>query len=188
MYSKTIHDVTNSDKVIDSLIENEFIYTIPIEKVLRAVNSKLFACHLRSTNFNFVSPCVISTVLECLKLRPGYKLLNIGAENGYFSSIAGLLLGKLEPNRYFEITYCLYEYLYCFFFLGSNGVNHGIEIDKLLVEIAEKKINNFKLHSAAIDYNIFCEPVIIHGIFKSINAYCMNKYLCLLCFQFRECV
>lgn len=102
MHPRTLR-INYSDKVINSLIETEFIYTSTVEKVLRVVNSKLFACNLRSTLFNFVSPCVTSTVLECLEMRPGLKLLNIGSENGYFSTMAGLLLGKLKTNMYFHI-------------------------------------------------------------------------------------
>jgi len=63
------------------------------------------------------------------------------------------------------------------FNLGITGVNHGIEINKLLIDLAYQKMEEFKLNAAAIDYFNFCEPVFIHGsISGSVKLYLICEY------------
>lgn len=49
-----------------------------------------------------------------------------------------------------------------------NGVNHGIEINPVVVDRAYQKLEEFISSAAAIDYYDFCEPVFIQGILKNI--------------------
>lgn len=63
------------------------------------------------------------------------------------------------------------------FFIGVNGVNHGIEIHNSLIDIAYTKLEEFKQNAAAIDYFEFCEPIFIEGIIHFIHINCISTYL-----------
>ena len=107
-FRSVIRQKYSNDQNINFLVDQKYICTSTVEKIIRAVNSNDVACdsHLRSTEFMYKSLCISSTVLECLELYPGLKFLNIGSENGYFNTLAGLLLGKLKSImsiRYFQI-------------------------------------------------------------------------------------
>ncbi|XP_016661724.1 protein-L-isoaspartate O-methyltransferase domain-containing protein 1-like isoform X2 [Acyrthosiphon pisum] len=148
-FESTNRTYNSNDELINALIKRECIHSINVEKVLRSVDRALYY-----TNDNeedpygdvdwqlgdvyLYSPSDYATVLECLDLHNGHKFLNIGSGIGYFSTLAGLLL-------------------------GVNGVNHGIEINGSLIDIAYQKLEVFKRNSAAIDYFEFCEPVFIKG-------------------------
>ncbi|XP_060857352.1 protein-L-isoaspartate O-methyltransferase domain-containing protein 2-like [Metopolophium dirhodum] len=139
----------SNDELINALIERECIHSINVEKVFRSVDRGLYYTNdnklnaYRDTDWQsgdvyLSAPSAYATVLECLDIHKGHKFLNIGSGIGYFSTLAGLLL-------------------------GVNGVNHGIEIHSYLIDIAYQKLKVFKQNSAAIDYFEFCEPVFIKG-------------------------
>ncbi|CAH1736527.1 unnamed protein product [Aphis gossypii] len=148
-FISTSHNDNSNDELINSLIRREYIHTINVEKAFRCVDrgfyytsgSKQIAYRdnaWQSDKIHLSAPSVYATVLECLDLHKGHAFLNIGSGVGYFSTLAGLLL-------------------------GVNGVNHGIEIHKSLIDIAYTKLDEFKQNAAAIDYFEFCEPVFIEG-------------------------
>ncbi|VVC36174.1 S-adenosyl-L-methionine-dependent methyltransferase [Cinara cedri] len=139
----------SNDELINSLIKNEYIHTIKVEKAFRSVDRGFYYndeekhhayrdSAWQSEAMHLSAPCVYATVLECLELCSGHKFLNIGSGIGYFSTVAGFLLGR-------------------------NGVNHGIEINKTLIDFAHEKAAEFKLNAAAIDYHDLCEPIFIQG-------------------------
>uniref|UniRef100_A0A2S2P9Q9 Protein-L-isoaspartate O-methyltransferase domain-containing protein 1 n=1 Tax=Schizaphis graminum TaxID=13262 RepID=A0A2S2P9Q9_SCHGA len=139
----------SNDELINTLIKREYIHTINVEKAFRSVDRGLYYTSDNKQNayrdtawqydkIHLSAPSVYATVLECLDLHKGHKFLNIGSGVGYFSTLAGLLL-------------------------GVNGVNHGIEIHNSLIDIAYTKLEEFKQNAAAIDYFEFCEPIFIEG-------------------------
>ncbi|KAF0756699.1 protein-L-isoaspartate O-methyltransferase domain-containing protein 1-like, partial [Aphis craccivora] len=146
-FISTSHNDNSNDELINSLIRREYIHTINVEKAFRCVDrgfyytsgSKQIAYRdnaWQSDKIHLSAPSVYATALECLDLQKGHTFLNIGSGVGYLSTVAGLLL-------------------------GVNGVNHGIEIHKSLIDIAYTKLDEFKQNAAAIDYFEFCEPVFI---------------------------
>lgn len=66
------------------------------------------------------------------------SFLNIGSGTGYFSTMAGFLI-------------------------GPYGINHGIEIYQENIEYACDKLESFKAHSEWYDPVEFCDPVFLHG-------------------------
>ena len=50
-----------------------------------------------------------------------------------------------------------------FFYVGSYGVNHGIEIHEDVLNYSTNKLNEFILTSSAIDEYEFCEPKFVNG-------------------------
>ncbi|XP_022164021.1 protein-L-isoaspartate O-methyltransferase domain-containing protein 2-like [Myzus persicae] len=138
-----------NDELVNTLIKREYIHSTIVEKVFRCVDRGLYHTDdnklnvyrdsaWQSGDIHLSAPSVYATVLECLDLHKGEKFLNIGSGIGYFSTIAGLLL-------------------------GVNGVNHGIEVRAPSINIAYQKLEEFRLKSAAIDYFEFCEPLFIEG-------------------------
>ena len=47
----------------------------------------------RHGNIHLSAPCIYTRAMESLYLEKGLSLLNIGSGTGYFSTMAGLLLG-----------------------------------------------------------------------------------------------
>lgn len=101
------YNSTSNDELINSLIKRDFIHTMDAEKVFRSVDRGLYFTNdvkrdayrdsaWQSDKIHLSAPCVYATVLEYLELKPGNKFLNIGSGIGYFSTVAGLLLGKLR--------------------------------------------------------------------------------------------
>lgn len=99
------HNNRTNDALVNNLIKRDFIQTMDVEKVFRCVDRGFFFTEQRnayrdsawqSDKVHLSAPCVYATVLECLELKPGNKFLNIGSGIGYFSTLAGLLLGKLK--------------------------------------------------------------------------------------------
>ncbi|XP_050435906.1 uncharacterized protein LOC126842794 [Adelges cooleyi] len=146
---QTVSQTRSNDELINMLVNRRFIRTIDVEKVLRSVDRGFYYTveHKRnayrdsawqSGKIHLSAPCIYAKAMECLALKPGNRFLNIGSGIGYFSTVAGLLL-------------------------GPNGVNHGIEIHESLIEHAYTKLEEFKLNAAAIDYHDFCEPIFIQG-------------------------
>lgn len=183
----------NNDELINSLIKRKFIRTMDVEKVFRSVDRGFYydedhkptAYRDSAWQMGLVhlsAPCIYAKVLECLTLRPGNKFLNIGSGIGYFSTVAGLLLGKILNikiswfigNNMHILFYCIWVFgnlIFFFFFVGNNGVNHGIEIHQSLIDKAYQKMEEFKLNSAAIDHHDFCEPIFIKGIYYFIEVF-----------------
>lgn len=144
----------NNDSIVDVLIDTGAIKSKAIEKVFRAVDrADYFLDEARESaynnmswkngNINISAPSVYCEVIERLDLSPGLSFLNLGSGTGYFSTIVGLLL-------------------------GTNGINHGIEIYGDVVEYANQKLEEFLKYSAALDEYEFCIPRFIQGaeIFK----------------------
>lgn len=50
-----------------------------------------------------------------------------------------------------------------YWFLGSNGINHGIEIHEDVLNYAVKRLDEFCLASPAVDEYEFCHPKFING-------------------------
>lgn len=139
----------NNDHLIDNLLEAEYIKTSLIERVFRAVDrAEYFLPEARNNayrdlawkngNLHISAPCIYSEVMEGLCLEPGLSFLNLGSGTGYLSTMAGLIL-------------------------GNYGVNHGIEYHSDVVQYANKKLDDFRKHSGAIDEFDFCEPKFIQG-------------------------
>lgn len=139
----------DNDNLIDNLREAEYIRTSCVERAFRAVDrADYFLPHARYTaykdlawrsgHFHISAPCIYSEVMERLCLEPGLSFLNLGSGTGYLSTMIGLIL-------------------------GSNGINHGIEIYDDVIEYAIKKLDDFKKYSGAIDEYDFCEPKFKQG-------------------------
>ncbi|KAJ8932456.1 hypothetical protein NQ314_014638 [Rhamnusium bicolor] len=137
----------NNDDLIDNLLEADYIKTSIIERVFRAVDrAEYFLPEARgnaykdlawkSGNLHLSAPCIYSEVMEGLCLEPGLSFLNLGSGTGYLSTMVGLIL-------------------------GSYGVNHGIEYHNDVVQYANKKLDDFKKYSGAIDEFDYCEPKFI---------------------------
>lgn len=104
LHTSYTHD--SNDELTNTMIRRRRIRTINVEKVFRCVDRGLYINNnekpnayrdsaLQSDNIHLSAPCIYATVLECLEIMPGNKFLNIGSGIGYFSTMAGLLLGKL---------------------------------------------------------------------------------------------
>jgi hypothetical protein len=52
----------------------------------------------------------------------------------------------------------------CYFFSGPYGTNHGIEIHEDVVNYANKKLEEFRKISPALDEYEFCEPKFVKGM------------------------
>lgn len=139
----------NNDELVDNLLEADYIKTSRIERVFRAVDrAEYFLPEGRSNAYNDLAwkcgnlhlsaPCIYSEVMEGLRLQTGLSFLNLGSGTGYLSTMVGLIL-------------------------GSNGINHGVELHKDVVQYANKKLEEFKKHSGAVDEFDFCEPKFIQG-------------------------
>lgn len=139
----------NNDELIDNLVEGGLIKSNQIERVFRCIDRGVFFLPdfkdkayrdlaWREGNIHISAPCVYTKVLENLELESNLSFLNIGSGTGYLSSMVGLIL-------------------------GSNGVNHNIEIHEELINYANSKINEFVKNSALFDEFDFCVPKFVHG-------------------------
>ncbi|KAL3274131.1 hypothetical protein HHI36_015545 [Cryptolaemus montrouzieri] len=146
----------NNDDLIDNLLEVDYIKTSSIERVFRAVDrAEYFLPEGRGNaykdvawkcgNLHLSAPCIYSEVMEGLCLEPGLSFLNLGSGTGYLSTMIGLILGK-------------------------NGLNHGIEVYEDVVLYANKKLEEFKKYSGAMDEYDFCEPIFARG-----NCLCLSE-------------
>lgn len=153
----------DNDDLIDNLLAADYIRTPSIERVFRVVDrAEYFLPDTRLSaykdlawkkgNLHLSAPCIYSEVMEGLCLSPGLSFLNLGSGTGYLSTMAGLLL-------------------------GSNGINHGIELHEDVVEYANKKLEIFKRYSGAIDEFDFCEPEFIQGECIH-NSFCCALSVC----------
>nr|XP_002121608.3 protein-L-isoaspartate O-methyltransferase domain-containing protein 1 isoform X2 [Ciona intestinalis] len=139
----------NNDELVDNLVAADYIKTVKVEEIFRAVDRGDFyiqnyrenAYHdmaWKHDHIHISAPCIYSEVMEALSLRPGVSFLNIGSGTGYLSTMAGLML-------------------------GCNGINHGIEIHEDVVQYAQERVENFMKASPAFDRYSFCEPEFVIG-------------------------
>ncbi|CAG9861923.1 unnamed protein product [Phyllotreta striolata] len=152
----------NNDDLIDNLLEADYIKTPLVERVFRAVDrAEYFLPEGRANaykdlawkygNLHLSAPCIYSEVMEGLCLAPGLSFLNLGSGTGYLSTMAGLVL-------------------------GSYGVNHGIECHGDVVHYANRKLDDFKRHSGALDEFDYCEPKFVHGNCLCLTSDCNSQY------------
>ncbi|ERL95795.1 hypothetical protein D910_00312, partial [Dendroctonus ponderosae] len=138
---------TNNDELVDNLIDADYIIRPIIERVFRAVDrAEYFLPDALDTaykdqawkkgNLHISSPGIYAEVMEALEFEPGLSFLNMGSGTGYFSTVVGLIL-------------------------GTNGINHGIEIHADVIDYANERLEDFKKLSGAIDEFDFCEPKFI---------------------------
>ena len=139
----------NNDELIDNLVEAGLIKTKSVERVFRAVDRGIYylpnfkdAAYRdlawREGLIHLSAPCVYSRVLEALAIEPDNSFLNVGSGTGYFSTMVGLII-------------------------GSNGINHNIELHKELVDYAKQKLVEFVNSSARFDDFDFCIPKFASG-------------------------
>lgn len=76
--------------------------------------------------------------MEALELSKGMTFLNVGSGTGYFSTLAGLII-------------------------GTGGVNHGIEVDPTVLDYANERLTEFLDKSPGVDEMDFCEPKFVLG-------------------------
>jgi len=147
----------DNDELVDNLKEMNYIKSPEVEHVLRVVNradyfpeeTKQHAYKdlaWKSGNIHLSAPCIYSQVLESLELKEGLSFLNLGSGTGYLSTMVGLII-------------------------GSNGINHGVELFEDVVEFAEEKLKMFKKTNPVYQGTNFGEPVFIVG-----NCLCLNTH------------
>ena len=145
----------DNDELVDNLKDANYIKSPEVEHVLRVVDradyfpegTKQHAYKdlaWKSGNIHLSAPCIYSQVLESLELKEGLSFLNLGSGTGYLSTMVGLII-------------------------GSNGINHGVELFEDVVEFAEKKLKTFSRTNPVYQGTNFSEPVFIVG-----NCLCLN--------------
>lgn len=146
----------NNDELIDNLVEAGLIKTPAVERVFRAVDRGIYylpsfkdAAYRdlawREGLIHLSAPCVYSRVLEALEIESGHSFLNVGSGTGYFSTMVGLLI-------------------------GSNGINHNIELHRELVDYAKQKLVEFVNSSSHFDDFDFCIPKFTRGNILDLNV------------------
>lgn len=146
----------NNNDLIDNLLEADYIRTPSVENVFRAVDRADYFLPAsrtnaykdlawKSGNLHLSAPCIYSEVMEGLCLQSGLSFLNLGSGTGYLSTMVGLII-------------------------GSNGTNHGIEIHEDVIQYANRKLDDFKKYSGAVDQFDFCEPKFLEG-----NCLCLSS-------------
>lgn len=89
---------------MDALVKRKFIRTMEVENAFRGVDRGLYfpdgtfgpytGFGIKSEYIYLSSASLYAIALESLKLQTGHRFLNVGSGIGYFSTLAGLLLGK----------------------------------------------------------------------------------------------
>jgi len=142
----------DNSELVDNLCYEDYIQTPHVEYVFRVIDRadymlfhddedrlEAYEDHAwRKGTLHLSAPCIYTRALEALKLEAGVSFLNIGSGTGYFSTMAGILIGPF-------------------------GINHGIEIYPENVEYAYEKLQEFKEKSGWYDPIEFCEPKFIVG-------------------------
>ena len=142
----------DNSELVDNLCYEDYIQTPCIERVFRMIDRadymlfqddedrlEAYEDHAwRRGTLHLSAPCIYTRALEALKLERGVSFLNIGSGTGYFSTMAGMLIGPF-------------------------GINHGIELFPENVEYAHEKLQEFKENSRWYNPTEFCEPVFIVG-------------------------
>lgn len=150
----------DNDDFVNNLLESDYIRSNIVERVFRAVDraeyflpAARFSAYKglawKNGHLHISAPCIYGEVMEALCLKPGLSFLNLGSGTGYLSTMIGLIL-------------------------GSNGVNHGVEIYEDVVDYANQKLDIFKRYSGAVDEYDFCEPKFMLGTLKY-NALCFGS-------------
>ncbi|KAL1494238.1 hypothetical protein ABEB36_009861 [Hypothenemus hampei] len=132
------------EDLINKLVKKGHIKTSTAERAFQAVDrAEYYLPEFRRDAYkdlawqkghlHISAPCIYAEVVAGLKLDSGMSFLNLGSGTGYFSTVVGLIV-------------------------GTNGLNHGIEIYDDCIEYAYKKLEDFKRFSGAIDEFDFCEP------------------------------
>ncbi|XP_041484960.1 uncharacterized protein LOC121431452 isoform X1 [Lytechinus variegatus] len=156
----------NNDHLVDNLRDADYIKSNLVEEVFRAVDrgDYYIAGHKDSAykdlawkhgNIHLSAPCIYSEVMEALKLEPGLSFLNLGSGTGYLSTMVGLVI-------------------------GSNGVNHGIEIHQDVIDYANERLQLFLSRSPSVDQYEFCQPLFIKGncLLLSSACRCYDRVYC----------
>lgn len=97
----------NNNELTNALVDTEFIHTENVEKAFRSVDRGFYFkteekhkayrdSAYQMDKIHLSSPGIYAIALESLDLQKGKKFLNIGSGIGYFSTVAGLLLGKFR--------------------------------------------------------------------------------------------
>ena len=142
----------DNSELVDNLCYEDYIQTPCIERVFRMIDRadymlfqddedrlEAYEDHAwRRGTLHLSAPCIYTRALEALKLERGVSFLNIGSGTGYFSTMAGMLIGPF-------------------------GINHGIELFPENVEYAHEKLQEFKENSRWYNPTEFCDPVFIVG-------------------------
>ncbi|XP_033097980.1 uncharacterized protein LOC117101956 isoform X2 [Anneissia japonica] len=139
----------DNDHLVDNLKDAEYIKSKRVEEVFRAVDRSHYYLEdhkdnaykdlaWKHGNIHLSAPCIYSEVMESLELKPGLSFLNLGSGTGYLSTMVGLVL-------------------------GSNGINHGVEIHENVIAYAQEKLASFITDSEKFDRFEFCEPKFVHG-------------------------
>lgn len=142
----------DNDELVDNLCYDDYITSLNVETAFRMVDRadymqfgekedhlEAYEDHAwRRGTLHLSAPCIYSRALEALELKPGLSFLNIGSGTGYFSTMAGLLL-------------------------GPYGTNHGVEICEENVEFANERVAKFQSCSSWYDPAKFCEPLFVLG-------------------------
>lgn len=147
----------DNDELVDNLKDANYIKSQEVEHVLRVVDRADYFLEgtkqhaykdlaWKSGNIHLSAPCIYSQVLESLELTEGLSFLNLGSGTGYLSTMVGLII-------------------------GSNGINHGVELFEDVVEFAEKKLKIFLRTNPVYQGTNFSEPVFIVG-----NCLCLNTH------------
>ncbi|ESN98549.1 hypothetical protein HELRODRAFT_123271, partial [Helobdella robusta] len=135
----------NNDELVRNLVKADIIKSPDVETVFRAVDrGHYFLPSSRSNAYkdsawksdflHLSAPCIYGEVMEALGLEKGMSFLNLGSGTGYLSTMAGLIL-------------------------GSNGVNHGIEISEKAVEYSIAKVEEYINTNPYFDAFDFCHPI-----------------------------
>ena len=142
----------DNSELVDNLCYEDYIQTPCVERVFRMIDRadymlfrddedrlEAYEDHAwRRGTLHLSAPCIYTRALEALKLERSVSFLNIGSGTGYFSTMAGMLIGPF-------------------------GINHGIELYPENVEYAHEKLQEFKESSRWYNPTEFCEPVFIVG-------------------------
>lgn len=145
------------DELVDNLKEASYIRSPEVERVFRVVDRAEYFPEgtekhaykdlaWKHGNIHLSAPCIYSQVLESLELKEGLSFLNLGSGTGYLSTMVGLII-------------------------GSNGINHGIELFEDVVQFAEEKLANFLKTNPFYQGTNFSEPVFVVGNCLSLNTH-----------------
>ena len=100
----TVSTGVDHDDLVDKLMDVDYIKTPSIELVFRAVDRAFYFLPearlnaykdlaWKKGNLHLSAPCIYGEVMESLDLNKGMSFLNLGSGTGYFSTMAGLILG-----------------------------------------------------------------------------------------------
>jgi len=105
----------NNEELVCNLVEAEYIKTLVVEQVFRAVDrgdyylkdhrdSAYKDLAWKHGNIHLSAPCIYAEVLESLCLAPGLSFLNLGSGTGYLNTMAGLILGMCAVHQWVALA------------------------------------------------------------------------------------